>query len=132
MSYVIRTRYACAPSTGERLEIRQTIEGGYVCPVCGRVGAPGGEAPWEETIGERTVAPFATGSHNICVSCCTQYGYDDIPPKASGSSIAEMWWQLRIKWLSRVGWTSDAVRQVVDHLAIPEDELRRRAFGPKP
>src|ERR1700754_1317275 len=61
-----------------------------VCPVCGLVGPPNAEPPWEET-GETSSdgTPIASPSYGICPCCRTEFGNDDIPDP--GQSLADSW-----------------------------------------
>ena len=127
----ITIRYVFARQTDEKLEVRQAPSGGYICPVCGHVHLPCGEAPWEDTTTEHFRTPFATGSFGFCPDCDTQYGFDDVPPFSGGMTFLEKWWQLRLRWLDQNGWAPAMLGRVVENLGISKDELERRREVPR-
>ena len=103
--------------SGEIIEIRQTPEGEFICPVCGCI-LGGEESPWgnyqtvlsDGSLGEPGGAP----SHNICHCCKTHYGFDD--DVNEGESITAKWQELRAAWLKRVDSDDSLAKQQLENL----------------
>ena len=103
--------------TNEVVILRRTPDGRPVCPVCGVAWPSGAEHAWSGS-GERNpeglliVAP----SYDICPSCKTEFGNDDIPD--SGESLADSWAWLRGKWLEQAGRSMDVVARLKKNLGV--------------
>lgn len=109
--------------SGEQIEIRQAVDGKFYCPVCGFL-LPGGEPPYFALTMEGGVDDFAHASFDICPCCHTEFGFDDY---IDGKSRLQRWNELRLEWLNRIGWTSEALKQLQDNLDIDTDGLKRPA-----
>ncbi len=98
---------------GEIIEIRRLACGKYVCPVCGYLlpGDPWSEYSETDESGAPVGEPYAAGSQDICLSCGTQFGNDDVSMDGQ-ASVNQMWQQLRDEWLKRVGWSSELEKQL--------------------
>jgi hypothetical protein len=110
---------------GEQIEIRETSDGRFYCPVCGFL-LSGSEPPYSPPVTKEGVAvgDYAGPSFNICPCCDTHFGNDDY---VEAGSVLKRWSELRIDWLNRVDWTSDALKQLRDNLDIDTDKLKRLA-----
>ena len=106
----------------EEIEIRETDNGQFICPICGspEEGAP----PYYASLG----ASVAFGSDEICNCCEVQFGETDL--MALDSAIGEqkqIWEALRNKWLDKIGWPDWALQQLKDNLGLDVEALKRKA-----
>lgn len=112
--------------SGEEIHCRETVDGRYVCPVCGL--AAGGDPPYADSRavmnGQVVGEPFATGSFDICPCCSTQYGYTDSPHSDETQSVNWKWQQLRRDWLRSVEITAEVKEQLKNLDLDPHEEIR--------
>ena len=107
---------------GEEIEIRETDDGRFICPICGV--AARGEPPYDEALG----AVIAYGSAETCSCCDVQYGHTDFIVLGSAIGRArQIWEELRKEWLDRIGWPDWALQQLKDNLGLDVEALKRKA-----
>ena len=113
--------------SGEEIIIRETEDGGYVCPICGFVGRD--EPPYADSQalvnGQRVGTVSAGASFEICPVCATQYGDDDFPNEDEPQSRNWKWQQLRREWLRRIEITDEVKNQLRNLDLEPDAEIRQ-------
>jgi hypothetical protein len=94
---------------GEKIEIFTDLADKAFCPVCGYFIL--GDWPYADGKSEDGRV-FASGSHEICESCHTQYGDSDFVGDYLGMTQQEVWNLLRNEWLKSVPRTPEVVEQL--------------------
>jgi hypothetical protein len=98
----------------EILELRIPRAGAYFCPICGEELE--GYLPYEEMPADGSKS---APSWQICPTCETEYGYPDmISSDSPPGTKAQVWNDLRVKWLNRAGWTAANLQQLKENLGI--------------
>ena len=104
--------------------LNQLDDGSWACPIC---GDPWTDPPYFPNDGEvGSLRDFSTPSlGEICDGCDVEYGLDvgcseETPP----GWMPRVFMRHRIRWLNRVGWSAEALKQLRDNLGITEEEVR--------
>lgn len=123
---------------GQVIQIRLCADGRAACPVCGFI--LNGCMPYLAWSSEATAKSdndpanpaqiireedrqleIASGSHEICPCCDTQYGEDDFIDNANGPSQHEKWRDLRATWL-RSGAVTAQIRKQLANIGVVIDD----------
>jgi hypothetical protein len=112
---------------GETGVLRQLDDGSFACPICGTPWPYPPYTPNDGVLGPvHPVSAPAFG--DVCEGCEVEFGVDEgIASYAPVGYQRKQWAWFRTKWLDRVGWSDDAMRQVRENLGISEDQARKDA-----
>jgi len=113
---------------GEVGELRQLDDGSWACPICGE--------PWHrfppywpndgELGSVHSVSTPELGA--ICPGCDVEFGVDEgCAPYAQIGWMHRQYRELRVRWLDRVGWSAEALKQLQENLGISEAQARHEA-----
>ena len=110
---------------GKEVELRETDDGRWVCPVCGYLlpGVPAYDGAKRDDAGFEAIAPPV-----LCPSCDTEFGVDDISITRRVGTLVEAWVILRAQWIeSKAGMVHSVVERLKNlDIFLPEEERRRR------
>lgn len=125
---MIKRTFTLRFDNGETGVLNQLEDGSYACPICG--------LPWDRfppyypNDGELGARLDYSGASigDVCPECGVEFGVDEgCAPEVPIGFMKRQWAELRTAWLDRVGWPSEALRQIRDNLNISEEQARREA-----
>jgi rubredoxin len=116
--------HALRKRSGEIIQIRETPDGTFVCPVCGFIGEE--EPPWwwcqsRQDRNQPWSEEFVAASFNTCSCCGTQFGDTDYTDSDEKDAQKKKWEELRDKWLDKMGRSESSLKQLKNlGLDLPE------------
>src|SRR5688572_1119669 len=109
---------------GEKGQLHQLEDGRFACPICGTPWNYPPYVPNDGTLGEvHEVSTPALG--DVCPGCGVEFGVDEgCAPYAPIGFMRRQYARFRARWLERVRWRPEALRQLHDNLEMTEEQVR--------